>query len=187
VKIPSINCLLGDKLAAFAPTTIGVLYKPFHKKTGEPVEPRPIRVMKQLFDVGELFAVADNLPLVAETYRRIFVGQNKYRGGKFTVEQALDDTLDAAYWLTQINTSPVKEIVQGAQDQHRSVLQLASGRTLHAWMTTTMIMAMTMMMTTSMMLLMVLVVVLLLALSLLPAGLLGRRGPGNRPPGLTAG
>jgi len=109
VKIPSINCLLGDKLAAFAPTTIGVLYQPFSRRTGEATEPRPIRVMKQLFDVGELFAVADDLPLVAETYRRIFVEQNKYRGGKFTVEQALNDTLDAAYWLTQINTSPVEE------------------------------------------------------------------------------
>ena len=109
VKIPSINCLLGDKLAAFAPTTVGVLYQPFHKITGEATEPRPIRVMKQLFDVGELFAVADNLPLVAETYQRIFVEQNKFRGGKFTVAQALDDTLDAAYWLTQINTSPRQE------------------------------------------------------------------------------
>lgn len=106
VKIPSISCLLGDKLAAFAPTTIGVLYRPFSKKSGAQIEPRPVRVMKQLFDVGELFAVADDLPLVAETYQRIFVEQNKYRGGKFTVEQALDDTLDAAYWLTQINTSP---------------------------------------------------------------------------------
>ena len=43
VKIPSINCLLGDKLAAFAPSTIGVLYQPYSKKTGEPIEPRPIR------------------------------------------------------------------------------------------------------------------------------------------------
>jgi hypothetical protein len=109
VKIPSVNCLLGDKLAAFAPTTIGVLYQPFHKKTGEPTEPRPIRVMKQLFDVGELFAAADDLPLVAETYQRIFVEQNKYRGSKFTVEQALDDTLDAAYWLTQMSTHPVEK------------------------------------------------------------------------------
>ena len=106
VKIPSINCLLGDKLSAFAPTTIGVLYQPYHKKTGEATEPRPIRVMKQLFDVGELFAVADNLPVVAETYRRIFTEQNKFRGGKFTVEHALDDTLDAAYWLSQTDLIP---------------------------------------------------------------------------------
>lgn len=106
VKIPSINCLLGDKLAAFAPTTIGVLYQPFSRKTGEPAEPRPIRVMKQLFDVGELFAVADNLPVVAATYQRIFVEQNRYRGGIFTVQQALDDTLDAAYWLSQTDLLP---------------------------------------------------------------------------------
>ena len=109
VKIPSINCLLGDKLSAFAPSTIGVLYKPYAKKTGELIEPRPTRVMKQLFDVGELFAVADNLPVVGETYRRIFAEQNKYRGDKFTVEQTLNDTLDAAYWLSQIDLAPKKE------------------------------------------------------------------------------
>jgi len=106
VKIPSVNCLLGDKLAAFAPNTIGVLYQPYSRRTGEPIEPRPIRVMKQLFDVGELFAVADDLPVVAETYQRIFVEQNKYRGSKFTVTQALDDTLDAAYWLSQTDLLP---------------------------------------------------------------------------------
>lgn len=109
VKIPSINCLLGDKLSAFAPSTIGVLYQPYQKKTREPLEPRPTRVMKQLFDIGELFAAADNLQVVGETYRHIFTEQNRYRGGGFTVEQTLDDTLDAAYWLSQINTSPIEE------------------------------------------------------------------------------
>ena len=109
VKIPSINCLLGDKLSAFAPSTIGVLYKPYSRKTGEATEPRPIRVIKQLFDVGELFAAADNLQVVAETYRNIFAEQNHYRGGGFTMEQALDDTLDAAYWLSQTDLLPKVE------------------------------------------------------------------------------
>ena len=62
--------------------------------------------MKQLFDVGELFAVADNLQVVGETYHRIFTEQNRYRGGKFTIQQALEDTLDAAYWLSQTGLLP---------------------------------------------------------------------------------
>ena len=68
--------------------------------------------MKQLFDVGELFAVADNLQIVGETYRRIFTEQNRYRGGRFAIEQALDDTLDAAYWLSQTDLSPKVENVK---------------------------------------------------------------------------
>lgn len=106
VRIPSVNCLLGDKLAAFAPKTIGVLYQPYSKKTGEPTEPRPIRVMKQLFDVGELFAAATDLGAIASSYRQHFEEQNSYRGGKFTQEDALEDTLSAAYSLSQIDFKP---------------------------------------------------------------------------------
>lgn len=109
VRVPTIDCLLGDKLAAFAPSTIGILYQPTHRVTGEPTEPRPIRVMKQLFDIGELLLRAREADLVAETYREHFAQQNGYRGGGFTSEQALDDTVDAAYWLSQIDIKPTEE------------------------------------------------------------------------------
>lgn len=109
VRIPTVDCLLGDKLAAFAPSTIGILYQPTHKITGEPTEPRPIRVMKQLFDVGELLIHAKEPGLVDETYRRHFAHQNGYRGGGFTLEQALNDSVDAAYQLSQIDLKPVIE------------------------------------------------------------------------------
>lgn len=106
VRVPSVNSLLGDKLTAFAPTTIGVLFQPYSKKTGEPTEPRPIRVMKQLFDVGELFAAASDLHSIAGSYRQHFEVQNTFRGGKFTIEAALEDTLSAAYSLSQIDLKP---------------------------------------------------------------------------------
>jgi hypothetical protein len=94
------------RLAAFAPTTIGVLYQPYSKKTGEPTEPRPIRVMKQLFDVGELFSAATDLEAIVASYRQHFEEQNTFRGGKFTLEDALEDTLGAAYSLCQIDLKP---------------------------------------------------------------------------------
>lgn len=109
VRIPSVNCLLGDKLAAFAPTTIGVLYQPYSKKTGEPTEPRPIRVMKQLFDVGELFAAATDFGAIAASYRQHFEEQNDFRGGRFTIEDALEDTLGACYSLSQIELKPIAD------------------------------------------------------------------------------
>lgn len=109
VPVPTLDCLLGDKLAAFAPSTIGILYQPTHRVTGEPTEPRPILVMKQLFDVGELLLRARDPELVAATYHEHFAQQNRYRGGAFTLEQALGDTLDAAYWLSQIDLRPAEE------------------------------------------------------------------------------
>ena len=102
VRVPSADCLLGDKLTAFAPTTIGILYEPLSRRTGEPVEPRPIRVAKQLFDVGELFTVATNLEMVANSYGIHFEHQRRYRGLDCTMADALEDTLAAAYTLSQI-------------------------------------------------------------------------------------
>jgi len=109
VRVPTVDSLLGDKLAAFAPSTIGILYQPSSRVTGELGEPRPIRVMKQLFDVGELLLQASDMTVVTATYHRHFAQQNSYRGGGFTLEQALNDTVDAAYWLSQIDLKPTVE------------------------------------------------------------------------------
>lgn len=102
VRVPSIDCLLGDKLTAFAPETIGVLYNPQPRAPGgEAPDPKPIRVLKQLFDVGELFSIAQDLSTVAQAYDRLHAVQNAARGGTHPRERCLDDTLDAAYWISQ--------------------------------------------------------------------------------------
>lgn len=101
VFLPSVDCLLGDKLAAFAPSTIGVLYEPPANRAGDPVEPQNTRVIKQLFDVAALFDVAHSLDMVRATYLAILPAQNGYRQKAFTLAQTLQDTIDAAYWLCQ--------------------------------------------------------------------------------------
>ncbi len=103
VRLPSVDCLLGDKLTAFAPSTIGILYAPVSRKTGEPTEPQPIRVMKQLFDIGELFMHAGDLGLVGRTYQAHHAKQNGYRGGRISLEAALNDSIDAAYNLALLD------------------------------------------------------------------------------------
>jgi len=101
VRLPTVDCLLGDKLAAFAPSTIGVLYEPPVNRAGDPVEPQQTRVVKQLFDVAALFDVAHSLDAVRNTYLAILPAQNGYRRTSFTMAEALRDTIDAAYWLCQ--------------------------------------------------------------------------------------
>jgi len=93
VRIPSIDCLAGDKLTAFAPATVGI---PLNSQSS-------MQVAKQVFDVGELFNVVGNLETVKETHAAIFAAENGYRDFQFTLDQAFDDTIEAAALISQIN------------------------------------------------------------------------------------
>jgi hypothetical protein len=94
VTVPTVESLLADKLTAFAPRTTGV---PFTPANGNP--PDTMQIVKQLFDVGELFNLAEDLPAVRRVYQRVFALENVYRGGGFTVNDALGDTLGASLSL----------------------------------------------------------------------------------------
>ena len=91
VNIPAIETLLGDKLTAFAPTTVGILYHPERK----------MDIIKQLHDVALLFDAASNPAPVATAYERTVAKQNSYRGTAYTVAETLADAVNAAYILSQ--------------------------------------------------------------------------------------
>lgn len=91
VTIPTVESLLVDKLTAFAPRTTGV---PFAPANGNPVD--TMQIVKQLFDVGELFNLAEDLTAVRNVYQRVFDLENDYRGGGLTASDALEDTLRAS-------------------------------------------------------------------------------------------
>ncbi|MBF0106224.1 MAG: nucleotidyl transferase AbiEii/AbiGii toxin family protein [Deltaproteobacteria bacterium] len=94
VTVPSIDSLAGDKLTAFAPLTVGVPLKP---KTNT-------QVVKQVFDLGEMFSVVSDLEIIKKTHKTIFEAENNYRGSRFTWEQALQDTIETALLICQIQT-----------------------------------------------------------------------------------
>ena len=97
VKVSTIEGLLGDKLTAFAPNTIGV---PFVTGSGAD---HSLQVVKQLFDVGQLFNVAEDFKIVFEAYESSFKQENSYKDEKYTKEQVLDDTAEIALKLCRIN------------------------------------------------------------------------------------
>jgi hypothetical protein len=99
VTVPTADCLLADKLACFAPSTIGYPYQPIVARTGAPADPRPMKVVKHLFDVGELAVIAGNHFDAVRSYRAIHAEQLRWRGGEWTIDQTLDDTQDAAFWV----------------------------------------------------------------------------------------
>jgi hypothetical protein len=95
VTLPTIEGLLGDKLTAFAPNTTGVQFRPAN---GKPCD--TMQVIKQLFDVGELFNAAQDMAAVSRSFDAAFALENEYRGGNFTREQVLLDIHDASLALT---------------------------------------------------------------------------------------
>jgi hypothetical protein len=60
--VPGFEDILGDKLTAFAPNTIGIPYE----KNGDS---RAMEIIKQLYDIGSLLIYADDTSIVAETFR----------------------------------------------------------------------------------------------------------------------
>lgn len=70
VKVPSINCVLGDKLTAYAPNTTGIRYG-----VGKELE-----IIKQLYDVSRLFELFDNINVVKNSFNSIAEKELEYRG-----------------------------------------------------------------------------------------------------------
>lgn len=85
VKIPNINCILGDKLTAFAPHTTGI---PFGIS-------KELEIMKQMFDCMTLFREMDNFAEVKDTYDKIVKAELAYRGLEISKEEVIKDTIDA--------------------------------------------------------------------------------------------
>ena len=83
VTVPSPECILGDKLTAFAPRTTGV---PFGID-------KELEIIKQLFDVATLSEKIDNYQNLVSTYDRAVLDEIGYRDITATREDVLRDTI----------------------------------------------------------------------------------------------
>lgn len=86
VKIPSADCILADKLTAFAPHTTGV----------ELNKGKDMEVMKQLYDVCSLIEVFKECDVVKRTYESIALAEIAYRGINATPTDCLWDSFESA-------------------------------------------------------------------------------------------
>ncbi len=85
VKTPDINSIAGDKLVAFAPCTTGVPYGADKEK----------EIVKQLFDVGNLFHQISDFGTFKKSYLTSAAGEIQYRPEREirSVEEILRDTI----------------------------------------------------------------------------------------------
>ena len=93
VTIPTIDSLIGDKLTAFAPHTIGVPLK----------TERSMQIIKQLFDLGELFLQAANIEEISTSYNAFGQKESAYRQRDFNRVETLQDTFDVCFLLSQLD------------------------------------------------------------------------------------
>lgn len=86
VNMPSADCILGDKLTAFAPHTTGI---PFGVD-------KELEIIKQMYDIASLTEVFENFDDVRKSYQGIVSSEIRYRGLETSAEMVLRDTLEAA-------------------------------------------------------------------------------------------
>lgn len=86
ITLSTIGGLLGDKLTAFAPTTTGILY----------TKDRPVEIIKQLFDIGCLYNLIDDLTETQAAFQTVCAEELKCRGLTISASEVLDDAFLAA-------------------------------------------------------------------------------------------
>ncbi|HQO10443.1 MAG TPA: nucleotidyl transferase AbiEii/AbiGii toxin family protein [Clostridiales bacterium] len=93
VNIPGVEDILGDKLTAFAPNTTGIPYEKNSIKMG-------MEIIKQLYDIGNLFETAKEISTVSKTFRKIAETEMKYRNINDSVENVLNDIVQTAFCIS---------------------------------------------------------------------------------------
>ncbi|MBK8786382.1 MAG: nucleotidyl transferase AbiEii/AbiGii toxin family protein [Chitinophagaceae bacterium] len=111
VKIPVYDCILGDKLTAFAPKTTGILYS----------KQKPVEIIKQLYDLSFLFDQIESLPLLKESYLDVVAEELRFRGLSLSYQEVLDDTIEACVVIA--NRKPNDEEFK---QLHRGIINITN-------------------------------------------------------------
>ena len=109
VQIPSADCILADKLTAFAPHTTGI---PLNG--GKDME-----VMKQFYDISCLIDLLSDWDKLRHTYEAIALTELAYRGVDAASRDCLLDTLQAALCVAgrgKIHCEEYPSYVRGARE-----------------------------------------------------------------------
>lgn len=86
IYMPSVDCILGDKLTAFAPHTTGIKFN----------EDKELEIIKQMYDVASLFDVCEKFDDIYKSYMATVKTEIAYRALSVLPEHVLIDTIDAA-------------------------------------------------------------------------------------------
>jgi hypothetical protein len=100
VNVPCENSIAGDKLTAYAPTTIGVPYKVEKEK----------EIIKQLFDVSTLFDVLYDIEVFRKSFFATAKGEISYKSERdLTAEAVLQDVIDTGVIIAKRETQEIED------------------------------------------------------------------------------
>lgn len=86
IEMPTADCILGDKLTAFAPHTTGISLG----------EGKDLEVIKQMYDISTLLSVCTNFSDTKETFLATANTEIAYRGLSIDPAAVLHDCMEAA-------------------------------------------------------------------------------------------
>ena len=118
VQTPSREGILGDKLTVFAPHTVGI---PFG--VGKSME-----IIKQLFDIGELFDNCSDVRIMIDAYNATQAQESGFRRPKYSPEASLQDTIQSSYLVSQcllkgsVSNTETAEIAAGLKQIENHLL-----------------------------------------------------------------
>ena len=116
VRVPCLEDLLGDKLTAFAPNSTGI---PYYK--GE--DSMSMEIIKQLYDIGNLFDRSADLKIVKETFHRFAKSELAYRKANDKTEtDVLEDIFQTALCISSRG-----ELGKGDFDELQSGIRRVTG------------------------------------------------------------
>jgi predicted nucleotidyltransferase component of viral defense system len=106
VDVPSLEDIIGDKLTAFAPNTTGIPY--FKKEDSMSME-----IMKQLYDIGNLFDVVSDVKIIKSTFIRFAETELTYRNQTYLNEKdVLEDIMQTSLCIVTRGTNGKGEFEQ---------------------------------------------------------------------------
>lgn len=116
IVMPSADCILGDKLTAFAPHTTGI---PLGVK-------KELEIMKQLYDVSTLSGIFTNQQELWETYDKVVAEEIAFRDIAEDRDSVLRDTIRTAACIIGRGSTDPEEYpmyVEGANALDSHILQ----------------------------------------------------------------
>ena len=105
VTIPTIDAITGDKLTAFAPSTIGIPYE----KGGQPAT---MEICKQLYDLSKLFEKISSVEAVAKSFQLFAKHEIEYKKEAqpdLTPDKVLQDTINTCLIITKRERGTTEE------------------------------------------------------------------------------
>lgn len=98
VRVPSKEDILGDKLTAFGPNTLGI---PYYKEDRAGEQRRcSLEIIKQLFDIGRLFDAVEDFTNALTSFRKVSQIELNYRKMEGQLDRYYEDVRESALCLS---------------------------------------------------------------------------------------